>query len=179
MDEQVLKAMHKWPQVPACFGWLGLDARGHWHMRDDAAQRAGAFPQSKGARLQHAALVAFIGRNYGADAAGRWFFQNGPQRVYVTLEAAPYVLLADGQGGWHTHTGIPLDHASVQCWLDDAGRLFVHSAAGFGIVCSSHMLDAAQALQDGVWREPRSMAFADMPERFGYVLDPAAQDGGE
>jgi len=180
MDAQVLQAMVKWPKVPACFGWLGLDARGHWYMRDDAAQRAGPFPQSKGSRLQHEVLVAFIGRNYAADAAGRWYFQNGPQRVYVTLEAAPYVLLCDGQGGWHTHTGITLNRQTVHTWLDEQGRLFLQADAGFGIVHSAHMLDAAQALQDGVWPPPaQSMSFADMPSHFGYVLDPSASDLSE
>jgi len=172
MDEQVLKAMTKWPQVPACFGWLGLDARGDWYMRDDTAQRAGPFPQSKGSRLQHAALIAFIGRNYGVDEQGRWYFQNGPQCVYVTLQAAPYVLFSDGQGGWQTHTGIAVNTHAVHPWLDEHGRLFLQTDVGFGIVHSAHMLDAAQALQDGVWPEPQSMAFADMPQRFAYVRDP-------
>jgi len=174
MDEHVLKAMRKWSKVPACVGWLGLDARGDWYMRDDATQRAGPFPQSKGSRLQHAALIAFIGRNYGADGEGRWFFQNGPQRVFVTLEAAPYVMLSDGREGWHTHTGISVDRASAHCWLDEYGRLFLQTDAGFGIVHTAHMLDAAQALQDGVWPDPQSMPFAEMPGRFDYVLDPGA-----
>jgi len=172
MDEQVLQAMRKWPDVPACFGWLGLDVRGDWYMRDDATQRAGPFPQSKGSRLQHAALRAFIARNYGADEHGCWFFQNGPQRVYVVLQAAPYVCMSDGQGGWQTHTGIALDPAGVQCWQDEQGRLFLHSTAGFGIVHSAHMLDAAQVLEDGAWHAPQRMAFAEMPGRFGYVLNP-------
>jgi len=172
MDAQVLQAMAKWPNVPACVGWLGLDARGHWYMRDDAAQRAGPFPQSKGSRLQHEVLVAFIGRNYAADAAGCWYFQNGPQRVYVTLEAAPYVLLSDGQGGWHTHTGIAVDGQAAHPWLDEQGRLFLQADVGFGIVHSAHMLDAAQALQDGGWPQAQSMPFADMPSHFGYVRDP-------
>jgi hypothetical protein len=30
MDDIVKQAMAKWPNVPACHGWLGLDARGHW-----------------------------------------------------------------------------------------------------------------------------------------------------
>jgi hypothetical protein len=33
--------------------------------------------------------VNFIQRNYDHDAQGQWFFQNGPQRVYVELEATP------------------------------------------------------------------------------------------
>jgi len=171
MDAQVLQAMAKWPDVPACFGWLGLSARGHWYMRDDATQAAGAFPQSKGARLQHALLIGFIARNYAADAAGRWYFQNGPQRVYVALEAAPYVCLADGQGGWRTHTGLAL--TAAEAILDEHGRLFLHADAGFGIVHSAHMFDAARALDDGAWPAPQTLSFAAMPARFGYVLDPA------
>jgi hypothetical protein len=42
--------------------------------------------------LRHEKLVDFIQRNYDHDADGCWYFQNGPQRVYVELEAAPWVL---------------------------------------------------------------------------------------
>jgi hypothetical protein len=41
MDDIVKQAMAKWPNVPYCYGWLALDARGAWRMRDEAAQRAG------------------------------------------------------------------------------------------------------------------------------------------
>ena len=34
MDELVQQAMAKWPNVPHCYGWLGLDARGRWYLRD-------------------------------------------------------------------------------------------------------------------------------------------------
>ena len=34
MDDIVKQAMAKWPNVPACWGWLGLDARGNWWLRD-------------------------------------------------------------------------------------------------------------------------------------------------
>ena len=53
MEDIVLQAMAKWPNVPDCYGWLGLDARGHWHLRDAAVQAAGGFPKSKGAQLKH------------------------------------------------------------------------------------------------------------------------------
>ena len=101
MDDIVKAAMSKWPNVPHCYGWLGLDARGNWYMRDDRAQVAGPFcaPSSepgrqlasKGSLLKHDKLIDFIQRNYAADAQGQWFFQNGPQRVYVELEATPFV----------------------------------------------------------------------------------------
>ena len=58
-------------------------------MRDDRVQALGQFasgvPGCKGSVLQHDKLIEFIGRNYAADAQGQWFFQNGPQRVYVCL----------------------------------------------------------------------------------------------
>src|SRR5512133_1119822 len=95
MDDIVKQALAKWPNVPACYGWLGLDARGNWFMRDERAQALGPFAggshPSKGSMLKHDKLIDFIGRNYQSDAGGRWFFQNGPQCVYVELEATPLI----------------------------------------------------------------------------------------
>ena len=91
MDDIVKAALKKWPQVPHCYGWLALDARGDWYMRDDRIQAAGPFPQVKGSRIEHEKLREFIQRNYACDEQGAWFFQNGPQRVYVEPEAAPWV----------------------------------------------------------------------------------------
>jgi len=39
MDEQVLRSLIKWPDVPDCFGWLALDRRGQWRMRDEFSQQ--------------------------------------------------------------------------------------------------------------------------------------------
>ena len=95
MDDLVRQAMAKWPNVPDCFGWLALDARGQWWMRDDRTQAQGAFqsgvPGARGSVLRHDKLIDFIQRNYEADAQGRWYFQNGPQRVFVELESTPLV----------------------------------------------------------------------------------------
>ena len=96
MDPIVEAALKKWPNVPHCHGWLALDARGDWYMRDDRVRAAGPFPQVKGSRIVHDKLLAFIGRNYAVDAQGCWFFQNGPQRVYVELEAAPWIWRLQG-----------------------------------------------------------------------------------
>lgn len=176
MDEIVLAALKKWPDVPHCFGWLGLDARGDWYLRDAAAQRAGPFPRSKGSRIEHRKLVEFIGRNYEADAAGRWFFQNGPQRVYVQLEAAPWVWrLSPPQHDpgaaplLRSHTGLPASLRSS--WLDETGRLFLDTTRGFGLVHSQDMLEAARAVEAGHW-VPEPLDFATAPARFGYVRDP-------
>lgn len=83
MDEMVLAAMAKWPQVPAVYGFLQLDARGAW--------RVGGEP------ITHPALSAFLSRNYVFDA-GPCYVQNGPQRVFVTLALAPRVLRRQPDG---------------------------------------------------------------------------------
>ena len=72
MDDIVKQALAKWPNVPACYGWLGLDARGRWYLRDDLVQAAGPFPQSKGSLLQHEKLIEFIERNYEPDPHGQY-----------------------------------------------------------------------------------------------------------
>ena len=171
MDAIVEAALRKWPKVPHCHGWLALDARGQWFMRDERIQAAGPFPRVKGSRIEHDKLRAFIERNYGCDEAGAWFFQNGPQRVYVELEAAPFVWRVDAAPRWpvQSHTGLA---AQVQdCWLDDGGRLFLATDIGYGIVHTLDMGIAAQAVEAGDW-VPIELPFSQMPERFGYRLKP-------
>ena len=74
VDDAVKRALERWPGVPAVYGWLVLDRRGEWRLRNPAS---GAFE-----RIGNAALRAFIARNYARDAQGAWYFQNGPQRVH-------------------------------------------------------------------------------------------------
>jgi hypothetical protein len=174
MDEIVKAALAKWPHVPACTGWLALDARGDWYMRDDRVQAAGPFPQVKGSRINHEKLREFIHRNYEHDEAGDWFFQNGPQRVYVELEAAPHVWRLAGEGPSLTvtsHTGTAAMPRAA--WLDEHGRLFVECDIGFGLVHTQDMGLAAQAVESGRWN-PQTLAFDAMPARFGYRLSPHA-----
>lgn len=175
MDEIVRAALRKWPNVPHCYDWLALDARGDWYMRDERIQAAGPFPRVKGSRIQHPKLVDFIHRNYLADEHGCWFFQNGPQRVYVQLEAAPLVWrVMWGEAGLRvdSHHGLPSGEVRSS-WLDDAGRLFLLSTSGFGLVHTQDMDAAAEAVEQGLWA-PQELPFAAMPARFGYVLQPRA-----
>lgn len=176
MDEIVEAALKKWPNVPHCYGWLALDARGDWYLRDEACQAAGPFPQRKGSRVDHAKFKAFIERNYAADAAGRWFFQNGPQRVYVQLEATPWVWRLHWPEGAaadrlavSSHTGRAA--ATSACWLDDEGRLYLNSDIGLGLVHSQDMIDAARAVEQGLW-QPQPVLAAELPQRFGFVRQP-------
>ena len=67
MDEQVLRSLIKWPNVPHCFGWLALDRRGQWRMRDEFAETN----QLAGSVIQHTALNESICRNHAHDELGR------------------------------------------------------------------------------------------------------------
>ncbi len=175
MDEIVKAAMSKWPEVPACYGWLGLDARGHWYLRDDAVQKAGPFagsdPAGRGQRLEHEKLIGFIGRNYGNCDQGRWFFQNGPQRVYVELELAPWIWRLQPDGMLRSHTDQLAGHRSS--WVDEQGRLYVDTELGLGLVHSQDMHLAADWVEQGLW-QPQECLAAELPQRFGFVLSPQA-----
>jgi len=110
MDEIVLRGMAKWPNVPAVYGWLSLDRRGQWLI--------------KGERISNALVTEFIGRNFTRDERGCWYFQNGPQRVFVDLgytprvyrvvnpDGAPLVLEASTGGTVSTIHG---------AWIDETG----------------------------------------------------------
>ena len=173
MDDIVKQALAKWPNVPDCYGWLGLDARGHWYMRDDRAQALGPFaggsPQSKGSQLRHEKLIDFIGRNYQSDLSGQWYFQTGPQRVFVELEATPLIWRVEADASVHDHTGRP---ARVQrCLLDELGRLYLETDTGFGLVHTMDMGQAADAVEAGLW-VPEDVLAPDLPARYGYCLIP-------
>ncbi|TFW33241.1 DUF2946 family protein [Massilia horti] len=195
MDDIVKQAMAKWPNVPHCYGWLALDARGAWRMRDEAAQRAGV----PGDRLTNAALVGFINRNYTHDERGCWYFQNGPQRVYVNLEATPFIARTDPVAGLVLQTGqagFVLDRA----YLTEHGAAIVQ---GDGVVAQLDDRDMAQWLakleMDGApvsdealmaWLEGGAgelvlnhgskrivverIQSGQMPEHFGYVQVPSS-----
>ena len=169
MDDLVQQAMAKWPNVPDCYGWLGLDARGDWYMRDDQVQALGPFTQNKGSRLQHEKLIAFIGRNYACDQQGQWFFQNGPQRVYVELEATPWVWRLQPDGTIQSHTG---SSARMQrCIMDEHGRLYLDTDKGFGLVHTQDVLQAADSIESGLW-VPQEVQACNLPQRFAYVRSP-------
>lgn len=175
MDDLVRQAMDKWPNVPHCYGWLGLDARGHWHMRDDAAQAAGAFasqqPGAKGSILKHDKLIAFIGRNYASDDRGQWFFQNGPQRVYVELEVTPWVWRLSHNLSVQAHTEIVTQCRA--CLMDEHGWVYLDTPLGLGLLHTLDVAQAATAVETGRWRV-QEVARLDLPKRFGYVVSPQA-----
>ncbi len=138
MDDIVKKAMAKWPDVPHCYGWLGLDARGAWRMRDERAQHLGL----AGDKVIQQALLGFINRNYLVDERGCWYFQNGPQRVFVNLEATPFVARTDPAHGLLLHTGEPVA-ALERAFMTEAGDVIVDAG---GKVAQVDDRDVAQLM---------------------------------
>ena len=175
MDDIVRQAMAKWPKVPHCVGWLGLDARGNWYLRDEQAQAQGPFAggpaQARGSMLQHDKLIAFIGRNYDCDDSGQWYFQNGPQRVFVELEITPFIWRVAGDFSVDAHTGAA---ARVQrSFVDEIGRVYLETDIGFGLVHSLDMLHAADAIETGLW-VPQAVKADALPTQFAYCVSPQA-----
>lgn len=191
MDAAVLAAIARWPNVPAVYGWLSLTARGDWRLR--------------GERIGNAAIRSFFDRNYAHDAQGRWYVQNGPQRVYVALAATPWIYRLDAQGV-STHTGLRPTRCAAAAMVDD-GRLLLLTDLGCGIVDdrdSAHCLNAVTDLagqplstdQLARWIEgdlraaldparlrlpgPRlpvdRLRRHDVSSRFGFVPDPRPAD---
>ncbi len=187
MEDWVHRALARWPNVPALYGWLRLDRRGRWLIRGEIISR----PQ----------IIDTINRNYEADAQGRWYFQNGPQRGYITLDYTPLILRVCGADQHlETHTGLPVTQAH-SAWLDQEGSLLLDTEHGFGLLSdadlpwalqrltaddagiSEQQLADALALPSGA-RTPLSFHYADRhlpltridvaeaPARFGYVREP-------
>jgi hypothetical protein len=112
----------KWPNVPDCYGWLALDRRGQWRMRDEFAQQNNL----PGQVIQHAALNDFIERNYACDESGRYFFQNGPQRVFITLDATPWIVrIIPSDAGTHLTNQCHQIMEPTAALSDEKGNIYI------------------------------------------------------
>jgi hypothetical protein len=150
VDEIVARSLAKWPNVPAVYGWLALDRRGNWRI--------------KGEKIGNAALRDFIGRNYQADEKGRWYFQNGPQRVFVSLAYTPLVVRYEGEG-LVDHCGRPF--LPAEALEDDEGSV-LFAGAGTVALLDDRDLPASpsKCRPEAGSRGPKSAS------RFGYIADP-------
>ena len=109
----------RWPDVPACHGWLALDRRGAWRLQ--------------GERLTHGGLIAFLNTHYQSDDQGAWFVRNGPQQVFVTLHYTPWVLHLDGEDRLLTHTGVAVERVHA-AFIDEEGNVVLETEHGPGLV---------------------------------------------
>ncbi len=174
-----------WPDVPACYGWLSLDARGNWRLKEE--------------RIAHPGLIAFLNAHYAHDAEGNWLVNNGPQRVYVRLERAPLVLRLQPDGRLSSHTGRAVTPRAPVC-IDEEGCVVLATDAGPGVVDDRDLASFVAELRDAqgqpasdetllatltgtavealFWRGHRLVACprSALAARFGFQLDPQAAD---
>ena len=175
-----MRSVAKWPEVPAVYGWLALDARGNWLLRNPASD---AFE-----RIGNAALREFIARNYERDSRGCWYFQNGPQRVYVRLAYTPLV--------YRLEADALIDHCGRRAgtpkgaWLDERGGIVLLGPAGVGVLQDRDLAEASERLVDesgapadrlararyfdcaGARTSLGSIASREVPARFGFTPEP-------
>jgi Protein of unknown function (DUF2946) len=183
--------MRRWPHVPALFGWLGLDRRGRWLIRDEI--------------IRHPRIIHTISRNYASDAHGRWFFQNGPQRGFIRLASTPMILKTTGDETLITHTELRVQHATA-AFLTDEASIVLSTEHGPGEIVGADLDWALQRLQradgnvteqaladaltlpsgeltslslagDGFHLPLTRLDFAGAPARLNFVRDPQPRDG--
>lgn len=141
MDDIVARAMQKWPNVPDVYGWLRLDRRGNWRVKSRALRDG----EPAYERIGNPAVIEFIARNYARDDRGRWFFQNGPQRVFVRPDYMPLVYRLEQ--GVVAHTGARA-HSLRAVWLDDAGALLLETELGPGSLSDRDLAAVAETFAD-------------------------------
>ena len=91
-------------------------------MRDEFAQVNGL----PGQVIEHSALKEFISRNYACDNTGRYFFQNGPQRVFVTLSATPWVVrIIPGENTQKMVTQCHTEINPKSAFSDEQGNIYI------------------------------------------------------
>lgn len=150
MDEIVARSLQRWPNVPAVYGWLALDRRGNWLI--------------KGERIGNAALREFIARNYEPDGEGRWFFQNGPQRVYVSLAYTPLVVHFEG-ASLADHCGRAFTAERV--FQDDEGSVLMAGSRSVALLDDRDLVRFADRAEN-----PAPIRRVEVPARFRFQPEP-------
>lgn len=127
-DDYIIRVMKKWPNVPEVFGWLKLNRKGEWLIKNQS--------------ISHLRLKNFLNNNYFSDKKGNWFVQNGPQRVFVELEYTPHVYFINSSISISTSTG---KQASIikSFLLDEQGNILVQTDLGIGIIYDKDLLQIA------------------------------------
>ena len=195
MDAIVLAALARWPQVPDVYRWLMLDGRGRYRLRAADYASSGRFEV-----IGNTTMAEFIGRNYMSDERGRWYFQNGPQRVFVHLAITPWVYRCERGQLPCTHTGRIATRVEG-LWIDDLARPILLTDIGPGAVDDRDLGHIHDSLTDGYGQsildsslehwlalpQPGSLLFTwagarhvvqpinhvDLAVKFGFEADPA------
>jgi len=121
LDQATIQAIQKWPQVPNCYGWLNFDRRGEWRIQNEYAQQH----RLSGEKITHAGFKQYIESHLARDYCGNHFFQNGPQRVFISFAYCPWVVrfypLTDGH--WELKTTFGQAIQPTGCFLDEQDQI--------------------------------------------------------
>lgn len=184
-SERTRRALLRWPDVPDVYGWLRLDSRGRWLIAGQLISR----PQ----------IIAMLNQHYRTDARGCWYVQNGPQRGFVELDYAPFVLRRSAQGQLQCQRGAALGEIRA-VYLDEHGALSLLGEQGLGLLhggeldwalgqievagaavndeaLSSALATASGSTTELIWRDTglaiQRLDFAALPEQLGFVRQPS------
>ena len=190
MNTSTIASIACWPDVPHVYGWLSLDRRGRWRLR--------------GGTITNPHISEYISRNYERDERGAWFFQNGPQRVYVKLDYTPWILRIGEQQTLITHTGQTVQAASAAL-LDETGNLLIAFEKDIGLIEDRDLPALLDAIQDATgkavgedalmlvmsgtrlpltlnWNKQclplEPVRSSDVPLHFDFIADPQPADLG-
>jgi hypothetical protein len=104
-----------------------------------------------------------------ADEHGQWYFQNGPQRVFVELQSAPFVWrIGDDFSVWSTADE---QQQVLHCAVDELGQVYLLTAHGLGLVHSQDVVLAADALEKQKWNEKKVQS-SELESTYGFVKSP-------
>lgn len=162
-----LQSLAHWSRVPAAFGWLSLTPRGQWLI--------------KGKPVTNGRLTAFINRQYRADEKGRWYFQNGAQRVFVTLQGLPLcfdleVSAVHGQVALVAHTGRRVSRISA-AYLTDSGELALQTDLGPGLLDDRAFVRVDELLRPCAGGDDLEQALLDLSQGRGAGVELALPVG--
>ena len=121
MDSVIDAALQKWPQAPNCYGWLNFDRRGEWRIQNEYAQQH----KLPGDLITHQGLKSYIEAHLAHDIHGHYFFQNGPQRVFINFSYCPWVIrfYPLQEGHWQLRTTLGQVIQPLACFLDEHGQI--------------------------------------------------------
>ena len=132
-NDYLVKMMAKWPNVPEVYGWLKINRKGNWLIKEQP--------------ISHLRIKDFLNRNYFSDSNGNWFVQNGPQRVYVELEYTPHVFRIRDYSFIYTTTGKEV-HQVKSFLLDEQGNILIFSELGLGLIYDKDLSRVVESLSD-------------------------------
>jgi len=139
MDDIVIRGMLKWPDVPAVYGWLSLDRRGSWMIKNVS----GRFERIANPRSTSSSPGTTRPTPKGAGTS------RTDRSGYTSPSTyTPWVYRLDDTGeGLLTHTGAA-PRALEALFVDDAGGLLLEADMGIGVLLDRDLPAFVERLAD-------------------------------